>query len=100
MAREFSKAFYNSAVWRRCREAFVQSRFGLCEKCGMPGDDVHHKIVLNPTNINDPSVTLNWENLELLCDACHNRAHGMGSTAQGIEFDEEGNVVPTPPYHN
>lgn len=95
MARDFAKAFYNSAAWRKCRDAFFKARFGLCERCGLAGLIVHHKVKLTPHNINDPEVALNWANLELLCHDCHNRAHGGASTAVGVGFDENGNVIST-----
>ena len=41
----------------------------------VPGDEVHHKIRLTPENITDPSIALNWDNLELLCKACHQEEH-------------------------
>ena len=97
VAREFAKWFYNSAAWRRCRNAFFRARFGLCERCGKPGLIVHHKKLLTPENINDPTVTLNWDNLELLCQDCHNREHGGASTAEGVAFDQSGDVIHTPP---
>ena len=98
MAKEFAKAFYKSKAWLKCRAAYIQSVFGLCERCQRPGDIVHHKIKLTSRNINDPAVTLNWENLELLCQECHNREHGLSSTAEGLRFDAAGNLVElTPP---
>jgi len=93
MAKDWAKAFYKSAAWLKCRAAYIQSVFGLCEKCGRPGWIVHHKIKLTPGNINDPNVTLNWDNLEYLCQDCHNREHGGGSTAEGLRFDAAGNLV-------
>lgn len=93
MAKEFAKLFYKSKAWRDCRAAFVLSRFGLCERCGQPGDIVHHKIKLTPSNINKPNVALNWDNLELLCQDCHNREHGRVSVAEGLAFDENGNLI-------
>lgn len=30
---------------------------------------------LTPANLNDPAVSLNWANLELLCDECHKAEH-------------------------
>lgn len=80
MAREFSRAFYNSAAWKSCREAYKRSRGGLCEDClerGLitPGDEVHHVIELTPDNIGNPAVTLNWSNLRLLCKDCHAKRH-------------------------
>ncbi len=92
MAQPWAQSFYKSKAWRQCRKAFFKSRFGLCERCGNPGVIVHHKIVLHPSNIGDPNITLNWDNLELLCLECHNRAHGGASTAEGLEFDESGNL--------
>ena len=52
----------------------------LCERClarGLirQGDEVHHKIRLTPENINDPNISLNWENLEMLCKECHEKEH-------------------------
>ena len=64
--KEWAKSFYKSQAWKRCRAAYAASVGGLCERClsrGMytPGVIVHHKIVLTPDNISDPSVTLNWD---------------------------------------
>ena len=81
MAREFAQAFYNSTAWKRCREAYKHKRSYLCENClrrGIykAGEIVHHKIELDPVNINNPEVTLNFDNLELLCRDCHAEVHG------------------------
>ena len=53
---------------------------GLCERClrrGFitPGEAVHHKIYITAENINDTSVTLNLDNLEVLCRKCHAEEH-------------------------
>ena len=99
MARDFSKKFYNSKQWKLCRESFKQSMFGLCKRCGMPGDEVHHKIYLSPSNINDPMITLSWDNLELLCMSCHSKEHmsKYDSLGEGYSFDSNGDIVYTPP---
>lgn len=95
MARDFSRAFYNSAVWKKCRDGYKQSKFGLCERCGMPGDHVHHKIYLTPENINNPDITLNWEHLELLCESCHSKEHmsKYGPLRDDVMFDESGDLI-------
>ena len=93
MAKDWAKAFYKSAAWQKCRAAYIQSVFGLCERCQRPGWIVHHKEKLTPANINNPDVTLSWENLEYLCQDCHNREHGNASTAEGLMFDENGDLV-------
>jgi len=96
MAQEWAIKFYNSTAWIKCREAYKQSVFGLCERCGSPGVEVHHVIYLTPANIKDPNITLSWDNLELLCHECHTREHGGKYEAlrDDVMFDEYGNLVP------
>lgn len=79
--REFAKAFYKSKTWQHTRAAYMASVGGLCEEClkkGIvrAGEIVHHKTPLAPNNINDPEVSLAWDNLELLCRDCHAMMHG------------------------
>ncbi|WP_238899355.1 HNH endonuclease [Clostridium sp. YIM B02500] len=95
MAREFAKAFYNSIAWKKCKKGFIKSVYGLCNRCGKPGKIVHHKVVLTPSNINDPSVTLNWNKLEYLCQDCHNKEHMSKYKAirDDVTFDDEGNLI-------
>ena len=78
--KDFSRKLYSSAQWRKCREGFIASVGGLCTRCyskGLynPGYIVHHKIYLEPSNINNSSITLSWDNLEYLCLDCHNAEH-------------------------
>lgn len=68
-----------------------------------PADVVHHKIPLNPENVNDPAISLNPELLIALCDDCHTEVHkqlGIGALGtprrdepSRVGFDEEGNVI-------
>lgn len=72
--------FYNSTEWKKCRESYKKMRRGLCERClakGLitQGEEVHHKKRLTLNNINDKRVTTNFDNLELLCSACHQQEH-------------------------
>jgi len=76
----FARQFYMSRAWVKCRKAYAASKGGLCERCWakgliVPGEEVHHKIRLTPENINDPSIALNHDNLELLCKNCHLEEH-------------------------
>lgn len=80
MARDFSRAFYKSAAWKSCRDAYWRSKGGLCEDCLKEGRittgaEVHHVVELTPDNIGNPAVTLNWDNLCLLCHDCHMKRH-------------------------
>ena len=63
---------------------------------------MHHKVKLMPQNISDISVTLEWDNLQLLCLECHNREHGGASTVEGLEFDAVGDIIQVypPPCKN
>ena len=96
VARYFAIKFYNSIQWKRTRKAFIAAYFGICQRCGKANSkQVHHKIYLNPNNINDPDISLNFKNLELLCDTCHAKEHSdkYSPTAEGLQFDENGYVI-------
>lgn len=103
MARDFAYTFYNSQRWKNTREAYMRMGQGLCEPClahGVytPAEIVHHKVHLTPENIGDPSITLNFDNLERVCRDCHAREHPeiYGSETECIMrvgFDADGNVV-------
>ena len=101
MAKEWAKAFYNSSAWEQCRNAYFIEQNGLCEECNGAGDEVHHIIFLMPQNINDPLITLNHDNLQLLCRECHNKAHEkakqmikLNKTKENrFQYDDEGNIV-------
>lgn len=91
--KPWAEHFYKSKAWRDCRDAFFIYKHGICERCGGHGEIVHHKEYLTPTNINDPNITLNWDNLELLCQDCHNKEHSKElPISEGLMFDEEGNL--------
>lgn len=77
MAKDFALSFYASGVWKATRSAYRKHAGGMCERCLVqPGEIVHHKTPLSPQNINDPSIALSFDNLELLCRDCHGLAHG------------------------
>lgn len=73
--KAWAKSFYLSAAWGKTRAAYLMSQDYICERCGQPAKIVHHKRWLNRENINDISVTLCWDNLEALCQDCHNKEH-------------------------
>lgn len=102
MAREFAKRFYNSKEWKQCRKRYIELmpkyKRGLCEECykkgeHVLGDELHHKIPLTPKNIDNKNITINHDNLILLCYDCHKRIHGMRKEKKYI-FDENGNIIP------
>jgi len=95
MAKDYARSFYKSKAWQDCRLSYVYKVHGLCERCEGVGKIVHHKVYITPDNINDPSITLDHDNLELLCQTCHNREHHgeSMSTREGFGFDKFGNLI-------
>ena len=76
----FATNFYKSIAWIECANNYKKSIGGLCEKCKaegliVPAEEVHHKIRLTPENLSDPSIALNWENLQALCKKHHLEEH-------------------------
>ena len=108
MAKEYAQAFYHSKKWKDCRRSYINNRImidgGMCEKCHERlGYIVHHKVRITPDNINDPDITLNWDNLRWECKACHDEEEGHGLNKKAallVAFDEFGQPVPLPPPLN
>ncbi len=81
MAQEFSKKFYKSKEWLDLREQIILERGATCTMCGeviveSKFIQLHHIEELSPDNINDRNITLNPDNLQVLCQVCHNKLHG------------------------
>ena len=99
--KDYAEKFYKSRTWQRCRRAYVASQGGLCERCRqrgliVPGDTVHHLIHLTPQNINNPSITLDFNNLQLLCRDCHAAMHGVDPDYQRrYVVTDDGSVITT-----
>ena len=107
MAREFSKVFYKSKQWRQVRQIALQQAHFMCENedCNECLNlEVHHKIHLTPENIKDPKISLNLDNLKVLCRNCHFKEHEkdrieaitgkvyVGDCDEGYYFDDMGNL--------
>jgi 5-methylcytosine-specific restriction endonuclease McrA len=98
MANDYAKGFYASAAWVKCRDGFMSSKNYICERCGEVAVICHHKKHITPANISDPNITLNWDNLEALCQACHNEVHmSKGAIVKGLRFTADGDLIQTPP---
>ena len=91
---EWARQFYLSKNWEQTRAAYLMSQHYICERCGEPAKLVHHKHWINRANINDANVTLRWDNLEALCQDCHNKEHHKREQKKRYRFDEDGNVLP------
>ncbi len=99
MAKDYSKSFYKSTAWRKSRRGYIDTVGGLCERCKtkglfVPGKVVHHKKYISESNIDDVSITLDWNNFEYLCQDCHNMEHHANELIEdGLRFDENGNLI-------
>ena len=99
IAREFSKAFYQSKEWKRVREYIFNRDNGICQDCYRKGSvaigkEVHHIIFLTPDNINNQSITLGEDNLILLCKECHHSRHNKKEcVGEGLSFNEYGELI-------
>lgn len=67
---------YKTSRWRKLRQTIIRRDFGLCQECKRrdiytKGTVVHHIVEARE------DITIFWQetNLELVCDACHNRDH-------------------------
>ena len=95
--KEYAEAFYKSQAWKRTSAAYRKSVGGLCEVCyanGIikAGEIVHHKVHISPENIHDTSITLSWDNLQLVCRDCHAKVHEQRK--RRFDVDEYGRVIP------
>lgn len=80
--------FYNSPTWRALRAQHL-SREPLCRSCGAKGRDVDHKVPINQGGKRtDPN------NLQTLCQSCHNRKRQRESLSR---FPQRANANPEKP---
>lgn len=81
--KSIDHGFYVSTQWKKARDEYLKKVNHLCERClaaGIyePAVVVHHKIYLTEENVNDPAVSLNFDNFEALCKQHHNEEHHGG----------------------
>lgn len=92
--KQWAKSFYLSAAWEQTRAAYLMSQDFVCERCGEPAKIVHHRRWLNKYTIDNADITLKWNNLEALCQDCHNKEHHKKEPTLRYRFDAAGNVIP------
>lgn len=100
--KEWAEWFYKGSRWLHTREDYLTSIDGLCERCSTDDDPVvanivHHKVYLTPDNIRNAEIAYSWDNLEGLCQTCHNREHhGTKSATESrpVIFDKHGQPMP------
>lgn len=63
---------YDTRRWRKLRKEILARDDHRCQRCGIPGNRVHHiqDWMRDGGDVWDP------ENLQVVCFACHERMHG------------------------
>lgn len=89
--KDYAQHFYKGRAWQKVSRLYMSGQNYVCERCGGAGVICHHKTYITPENINDPAITLNPDNLECLCQDCHNKEH-KGQESRAI-FDESGRMI-------
>lgn len=101
--KPWAEKFYSSEDWKKTRLSYLDTQLHLCERCStienpIPAKIVHHKTYLTRSNINDPNISLNHDNLEALCQDCHNKEHHKEESKLKYKFDEDGNIIAHSPH--
>lgn len=89
--KEYAKGFYKSKQWLKVSRLYMMQHNYVCERCGGIAVICHHKNYITPANIHDLSITLNPDNLECLCQECHNKEHFQKQSK--ALFDDSGNMT-------
>ena len=102
MSKPYARQFYSSKAWQTCRNIYGARRGWLCEDCLQrgrytPGAEVHHVEELTPYNIHRPEVTLNADNLVLLCRECHRARHKIQNKKKRYQIGINGEIIITDP---
>ena len=87
------REFYNSYAWQKQRQYKMRLENYKCASCGGVAEDVHHKIRLTEENVNDANVSMNLDNLECLCRACHNKE--THTKSDNYVFNDDGDLIET-----
>ena len=85
--------FYGSTEWKKVRAIKLRQSHYVCERCGKPYGMVHHKIHLTESNVDDPDISINLDNLIVLCEDCHNKEHFSKHKERKMSFDSNGDIV-------
>lgn len=67
--------FYDSTNWRKVRDTY-RLAYPLCALCESRGVFTQMKFVDHITPIREGGGAFNWDNLQSLCERCHNEKRG------------------------
>ena len=81
--------FYCSRAWRDLSYNLKIAKGGKCERTGEIFTDLsqliaHHKIELNESNVDNPKIALNPDNIEIISFKEHNKEHRRFGNKQNV----------------
>ena len=81
--------FYCSKAWTDLAHMLKVQRGGRCERTGEIYEDMsqliaHHRVELNDINVDDPQVSLNPDNIEIISFLEHNREHRRFGNSKNV----------------
>lgn len=98
--KPWAAKFYGSPAWQNIRDTAIRRDNYLCVDCWKqgkltPAAEAHHIIELTQDNINDPTISLNLDNLVSLCRDCHSARHQTrhGKRRRRYKVDKYGRVT-------
>ena len=86
---------YKSKKWQKFRKLKINIS-PFCERCLLdgiftPARIVHHKEYITDLNYMDDNIFYNLDNVESLCQDCHNKEHS--GTKVNYYFDTNGDIM-------
>lgn len=96
------KQFYDSKAWINFRRIIIADRTNICEQCRKEIYEakdiiIHHIEELTLDNVNDVNISLNPENVLLVCFDCHNKMHERFGYGNKRKYDRGIYLVYGPP---
>lgn len=81
--------FYTSKAWRDFAYTLKIKANGQCQRCEKNIIDfkyliAHHKENITEENINNIKISLDPNNIEIICHDCHNKEHRRFGNKQGV----------------
>lgn len=97
MAKKYAKKFYNSKQWKDTRASYIAHRQSvdgaMCEYChDVPGYILDHVIEITQNNMDNPEITLSFNNFKYSCLNCHNTK--TFGTLSKYKFNSDGEIIP------
>lgn len=88
------ESFYSSTAWKHLRKGIIAERIArdgalYCDYCHKqivaPYDAIcHHVTPLTDTNVSDPEISFNSDNIQVVHHSCHNLIHKVGNGRRSV----------------